>query len=88
MKSTSAAFPENSRRALQDPVLQTALSRMKQSFPEGRRRAVEALPEFEDLRDAARGIKDHALAHLDLYLEAFEAKVTAAGGIVHWCDTA
>lgn len=87
MKPTSAAFPENSRRAIDDPVLQTALGRMVQNFPEGRRRAVAALPEFDELRHAAREIRDHALAHLDLYLEAFEARVTDAGGIVHWCDT-
>ena len=29
-------------------------------------------------------IKDHALAHLDLYLERYEAKVKASGGQVHW----
>ena len=38
------------------------------------------LPEFEPLRDAARDIKNHTLAHLDFYLEDYEAKVTAAGG--------
>ena len=42
------------------------------------------LPEFEALRDSARDIKNHALDHLDLYLEAYEEKVTAAGGQVHW----
>ena len=36
----------------------------------------------------ARDIKDHTLAHLDLYLEAYEEKVTAAGGHVHWAETA
>ena len=29
-------------------------------------------------------IKRHTLAHLDLYLEAFESAVLAAGGEVHW----
>ena len=27
------------------------------------------------------------LAHLDHYLERYEEQVTAAGGIVHWCQT-
>ena len=34
--------------------------------------AVDRLPEFEALRDSARDIKNHTLAHLDLYLEAYE----------------
>ncbi len=46
------------------------------------------LPEFEALRDAARDIKNHTLAHLDLYLEELERKVTEAGGHVHWASTA
>ena len=45
--------------------------------------AAERLPEFEALRDSARDIKNHTLAHLDLYLEAYERKVTEAGGQVH-----
>ena len=36
------------------------------------RTADAKLPEFEALRDEARDIKDHTLAHLDLYLEAYE----------------
>jgi L-lactate dehydrogenase complex protein LldF len=32
------------------------------------------LPEFEALRDSARDIKNHTLAHLDLYLEAYERR--------------
>ena len=54
-----------------------------------RRGAARAgLPEFEALRDVGRDIKDHTLAHLDLYLEAFETKATEAGGHVHCAPTA
>jgi L-lactate dehydrogenase complex protein LldF len=54
-----------------------------------KRAAVAArLPEFEDLRDAARDIKNHTLQHLDLYLEAYEEKVRASGGHVHYARTA
>ena len=42
------------------------------------------LPEFDQLRDEARAIKDHTLAHLDLYLEAYERKVIESGGKVHF----
>ncbi len=51
-----------------------------------RRRA--KLPEFDALREEARAIKDHTLAHLDLYLEAYERKVTESGGHVHYAPTA
>ena len=46
------------------------------------------MPEFEALRRTGRDIKDHALAHLDLYLEEFERNATAAGSKVHWASTA
>ena len=49
---------------------------------------MERLPEFEALRDAAKGIKDHALANLDFYLERFADNVEAGGGKVHWCGDA
>src|SRR4029077_16074483 len=53
-----------------------------------RRAVVAKLPEFEALRDSARDIKNHTLAHLDLYLERFEERCTAAGGNVHYAVTA
>jgi L-lactate dehydrogenase complex protein LldF len=40
--------------------------------------------EVDELRDAAVEIKNHTLAHLDLYLAEFERRCTAAGGQVHW----
>ncbi|MFM2042333.1 MAG: hypothetical protein RLY86_909 [Pseudomonadota bacterium] len=88
MKSTADRFPENARRALADADLARALARFRTGFPLRRARAVAALPEFEALREAGRAIKDHTLAHLDLYLERFEAQVTAAGGHVHWAADA
>lgn len=88
MQLTSPAFKDNARHALADPNLQKALKHVEKGFIDKRRAAADALPEFERLRDAARDIKNHTLAHLDLYLEAYERKVTAAGGHVHWAETA
>jgi L-lactate dehydrogenase complex protein LldF len=87
MQPTSHAFAENAHRALGDATLQTALQRLRSGFPGRRAQAVSRLPEFEALRDEAKAIKDHVLAHLDFYLEAFEQKVIAQGGVVHWCRT-
>ena len=86
MSVTCPAFRENAARALEDPDLQKALVKMKAGFIDKRRRAVERLPEFDALRDAARDIKNHVLDNLDHYLEVFEARVIEAGGRVHWCS--
>src|SRR5579862_2061649 len=84
MQPTSHAFAENARAGLADAHLQQALDLMtRQGFPARRRAVVAKLPEFEALRDLGREIKDHTLAHLDLY----ERNVLAAGGEVHWART-
>jgi L-lactate dehydrogenase complex protein LldF len=88
MDLSAARFPENVTHALADGQLQRVLTETGPRFVDKRARARDALPEFDALRDAARGIKDHVLAHLDIYLERYEAKVTAAGGKVHWAETA
>jgi L-lactate dehydrogenase complex protein LldF len=88
MHPTSHAFKDNARRALNDTRLQGVLKATGRGFIDKRQRARERLPEFEALRDEAKAIKDHVLDHLDLYLEAFEARVVEAGGHVHWCRTA
>ena len=88
MEATSRAFKANVARALDDANLRTAMTRLESAIGPRRLAATAALPEFDALRDAARDIKDHVLAHLDAYLERFEAKVVEAGGEVHWCRTA
>lgn len=88
MESTSHRFPENARAALTNEALQSALGKLETGFVVNRATAAGRLPEFEALRDQARDIKNHTLAHLDYYLEAFEAKVIENGGHVHWASTA
>ena len=46
--------------------------------------ATRAIPEWEELRELASQIKTHTLAHLDDYLEQFEAAAKANGVHVHW----
>jgi len=84
----SRQFNETAQKALADASLQKALSRFEQGFISRRKAAVEKLPEYDALRDSARDLKDHILAHLDLYLEAYEKNVIASGGHVHWAATA
>jgi L-lactate dehydrogenase complex protein LldF len=84
---TTPQFKENVHEALLDARLQRALHHA-QNFVPRRVAAVERLPEFEALRDSARDIKNHTLAHLDLYIEAYERKVIEAGGHVHYARDA
>ena len=88
MLAGSKSFKENASGALKDANLQAALRRTVPRFAAKRLVATSALPEFEALRDAAMHIKNHAIAHLDFYLETYAAAVERAGGEVHWCSTA
>ncbi len=88
MQATSHAFKQNAHAALADATLKQALGNMKPGFQNRRAQTIAKLPEFEALREAAKAIKNHTLEHLDVYLEAFAAKVEAAGGHVHWARTA
>ena len=51
-------------------------------------RVVAELPDWEELRDAGKAIKQDVLANLDRYLVEFETAVQAAGGHVHWARDA
>ncbi|HJZ44990.1 MAG TPA: LUD domain-containing protein, partial [Hyphomicrobiaceae bacterium] len=88
MIPTSPAFKDNARAALADPQLQRALASVAPGLAARRGAARAGLPEFEALRERGREIKDHTLAHLDLYLEAFERKAADAGASVHFAPTA
>ena len=81
--ATSPRFKENAKEALADPDLQDALAFVEVNFIARRREVASRLPEFEALRDSARDIKNHTLANLDLYLEAYEERLTAQGGELH-----
>jgi len=81
-------FPGAARQALADAPLQAALIRLTGTLMDGNRRGFAALADSSQLRDHAKHIKEHTLAHLDRYLEQLEASVTGRGGHVHWAATA
>ncbi len=87
MELTSDRFKQHAQKALVDAQLQRALQNVEKGFIGKRQMAADALPEFDALRDNGRDIKNHVLAHLDLYLEAYEKKVVESGGTVHWAET-
>ena len=53
-----------------------------------RDRESEDIPEWEQMRALASGIKEHTLTHLADYLEEFERNATANGMVVHWARDA
>lgn len=81
-------FIRNSERALRDAALQATLGTAMPAFREKRAAAAAEVPEWESLRATAAQIKDHALEHLDGYLDQLEAQVVAGGGVVHWAADA
>jgi L-lactate dehydrogenase complex protein LldF len=84
VSADESTFPANARAALKNARLQSALAHLKEGFQVRRANAFAALPDPEALREAGRAIREGALSRLDELLIAFEAKVQAAGGTVHW----
>ena len=50
--------------------------------------ASKSLPEWEELREIASGIKTHTLSKLDYYLQEFEQNATEKSIVVHWAKDA
>ncbi|MGF6691660.1 L-lactate dehydrogenase complex protein LldF [Metapseudomonas resinovorans] len=86
MELRSARFKSAAGVALFDPELQEAMADNRH-FAAHVRRQVGATGSFQALRDEARAIKDHTLAHLDHYLERYEAAAARRGVQVHWAAT-
>jgi L-lactate dehydrogenase complex protein LldF len=77
-------FPAAARRSLADSQLRANLARATSTIRDKRGRAVDELPDWEDLREAGAAIKDAALLDLSSHLVQLETAVTSAGGMVHW----
>ena len=82
------SFPVAARAAVADSQLRANLTHATHTIRAKRAGAVAELADWEQLRQAAKEIKDHTLAHLDTYLLRLEANVTRAGGHVHWAADA
>lgn len=87
-ESTSADFKKNAKQALSDTQLQSALNHVRSNFVGKRAKAVDAVGNFDAMRNHAQQIKDHVLENLDVYLQTFEENVQRQGGEVLWAATA
>jgi L-lactate dehydrogenase complex protein LldF len=81
-------FPEAAREALGNAQLRRNLAVATATIRRKRAAAVAELDDWEELREAARAIKDRVLHRLDEYLLQFEAAFVKAGGHVHWARDA
>jgi len=86
--SPKRGFPAAAHEAVGDSQLRANLRNATHTIRDKRAAAVAEVPDWEELREAGRLIKEQATRHLDRHLEALEAAVTAAGGTVHWAADA
>jgi L-lactate dehydrogenase complex protein LldF len=82
--TTHPPFPQAARDALRDTQLRHNLGHATQAIRAKRAQVVGEVPDWQELREAGRALKERVLRHLDDYLLELEAAVERAGGVVHW----
>jgi L-lactate dehydrogenase complex protein LldF len=82
------SFPAAARKALADPQLRRNLHHATTTIRGKSGRVIAELPDWQELRDAGSALKADTMARLPELLEQLEARVTEAGGIVHWAADA
>src|SRR5437660_8418750 len=81
-------FHQVSVKAAGDEKLKTAINNAVLRQYTGRQLRLLELPDADALRTLAGEIKQHALDHLDYYLEQFTTNVRKNGGQVHFAADA
>jgi L-lactate dehydrogenase complex protein LldF len=76
--------PENAAEFLKDSQKSKWHDETLWFVRDKRDKVSKGIPEWEQLRELASGIKDNVLANLADYLEEFERNATKNGIIVHW----
>ena len=87
-KGETPRFEETAKTSLYDAQLRRNIGKAARGIREKRAVAVEELPDWEELREAGRSIKERTLRHMDEYLLQLEESVQNAGGHVHWARDA
>ncbi|MDQ6805283.1 MAG: LutB/LldF family L-lactate oxidation iron-sulfur protein [Actinomycetota bacterium] len=77
-------FPQAARAALADSQLRHNLGTATRTIRAKRAEVVAEVPDWQELREAGRALKERVIRHLDDYLLELEAAVQQAGGVVHW----
>lgn len=85
---TSPVFPMAAKAALGDTQMRKNVRHATEVIQAKRARVVGEMPDWQQLREAGKQIRQHTMEHLDFYLEQFEENCTRAGGVVHWARDA
>ena len=88
MEPRTRDFNRVASATLKNERIQENLRSLYSGFDQARRRAADATPDWEAMRDRGRAIRAHTLDNLDYYLEMVEARVTEAGGKVFFAKDA
>ena len=86
--ASAPPFPEAAKDSLANAQMRRNVRHATDVIRTKRATVVGEMPDWQQLREAARQIKAHVLRHLDAYLEDFERNCTNAGGTVHWARDA
>ena len=86
--TVAPSFPAAALPVLRNPQLRKNVAHAIDVIQSKRSRLVEEKADWQALRSAGASIRDHALENLGTYLEQFEERCTAAGGVVHWAADA
>lgn len=82
------SHPENATEFLKDQAKAKWHDETLWFVRDKRDRISKTIPEWEELRELASGIKDNVLANLGTYLEDFERNAQANGIQIHWAADA
>jgi L-lactate dehydrogenase complex protein LldF len=85
---TAPPFPIAARAAMKDTQLRKNVRHATEVIQAKRARVVGEMPDWQELREAGKQIRQHTMMHLDFYLEEFERNCMRAGGVVHWARDA
>lgn len=84
----AAPFPSAALPVLRNSQLRKNVMHATDVIQAKRNRLVAEKQDWAELRECASAIRAHVLEHLAEYLEQFEERCTAAGGVVHWAADA
>ena len=82
------SFPDAARELMKNTQLRHNVRHATDVIRNKRASVVGEMPDWEELRESGRRIKEHTMRHLDRYLIQFEEACTRAGGTVHWARDA
>ncbi|ACN14510.1 iron-sulfur cluster-binding protein (ferredoxin family protein) [Desulforapulum autotrophicum HRM2] len=88
MELTTKAYKQTAKKAIADPILQSALAGLQSRLGPATASLYENLPEGPDLRAKAHAYRRKAVDNLDIMLVTLAGKIRENGGEVHFAATA